>query len=62
MPTLIACLSSGKGTWAEVSKIITSQEWNTIFLITNKFGEENFKPPENTQLIIIDFFKEISDI
>jgi len=62
MPTLIACLSSGKGTWTEVSQLIKAQEWSKVFLITNKFGQENFKPSPNTQLILIDYFKEISEI
>lgn len=57
MPTLIACLSSGKGTWIEAAKIINSQNWDKVFLITNKFGEENFKPAENTELILVDSFQ-----
>jgi len=57
MPTLLACLSSGKGTWVEVVKIINSQDWDKVFLITNKFGEENFKPTGNTELILVDPFQ-----
>ncbi len=62
MPTLIACLSTGKGTWVEVTKIIKSQEWDKIFLITNEFGKENFKPNEKTKLILINSFNEIDEI
>ncbi|MFC1686948.1 hypothetical protein ACFL0E_01155 [Nanoarchaeota archaeon] len=62
MPTLIACLSTGKGTWTEVTKIIKSQEWNKIFLITHEFGKENFKPNEKTELILINSFNEIDEI
>lgn len=58
MPTLIACLSTGKGTWAEVSKIAQSQEWNKIFLITNQFGKENYKPGKNTELVLVDSFPD----
>ncbi len=54
MPTLLACLSSGKGTWTDVVKIIQSQPWDKVFLITNAFGQENFKPLANTELILID--------
>ena len=62
MPTLIACLSTGKGTWAEVSKIAQSQDWNKIFLITNQFGKENYTPGKNTELILIDNFLDTPTI
>ncbi len=55
MPTLIALLSTGKGTWAEVNRLIQAQTWDKVFLITNKFGEENFKnKPEFVKLIVVD--------
>ena len=59
MPTLIACLSSGKGTWTEVSKIIGAQSWSKVFLIVDNFGKEKYTPPENTELIVVDFFTEM---
>ena len=62
MPTLIACLSTGKGTWTEVIKVIQSQSWDKVFLITNQFGEENFKADSNTELIVIDTFKDTSSL
>ncbi|MBU0456719.1 MAG: hypothetical protein ABH824_03165 [Nanoarchaeota archaeon] len=63
MPTLIACLSSGKGTWTEVIKIIQSQSWDKVFLITNEFGKDNFRPPQNTELIVInDYGKDTSQL
>ncbi len=55
MSTLIACLSTGKGTWAEVNHLIQLGNWNKVFLITNAFGSENFRnKQENTELIIVD--------
>ena len=62
MPTLIACLSTGKGTWTEVTQIIKAQPWDKIFLITNKFGQENFKANQSTKLILIDTFKETAEL
>lgn len=62
MPTLIACLSTGKGTWTEVTQIIKARSWDKIFLITNEFGRENFKADQNTKLILIDSFKEIAEL
>ncbi|MBI4981298.1 hypothetical protein HZC30_07140 [Candidatus Woesearchaeota archaeon] len=55
MPTLIACLSTGKGTWAEVNRLVQVGNWSKVFLITNAFGAENFRNrPENTELIVVD--------
>ena len=55
MPTLITCISTGKGTWTEVNKIIQSQNWNKVFLITNNFGTENYSiKSQNTEFVIID--------
>ncbi len=58
MPTLLACLSTGKGTWTEVNRIIQSQEWNKVFLVTNQFGKENYTPGKNTELILVEAFPE----
>ncbi|HIH11069.1 TPA: hypothetical protein HA241_02685 [Candidatus Woesearchaeota archaeon] len=59
MPTLLALLSTGKGTWSEVNKIMQSQPWTHVFLITNRFGEENFTSrSEQTSLVVIDFSLE----
>lgn len=58
MPTLIACLSTGKGTWSEVTRIAQSQGWNKIFLITNQFGKDNFTPGKNTELVLVDSFPD----
>lgn len=55
MPTLIACLSTGKGTWAEVNRLLQANNWTKVFLITNQFGEENFKNyPPSVSLIVLD--------
>lgn len=59
MPTLIALLSSGKGSWAEVNRIIQAQPWTQIFLITNQFGQENFtSKPSHAQFVLMDPFQE----
>ena len=60
MPTLIACLSTGKGTWSDVTKVMMGQSWDKIFLISNEFGQENFNPPANTELILINSLAEPS--
>ena len=56
MTSLIACLSTGKGTWAQLNEIINGAEWDSIFLITNQFGKEKFQG-RNAELICLDLNK-----
>ena len=53
MPTLLACLSTGKGTWSEVTRLIANQQWSNVFLITNQFGKDNFKVTAGIELIVL---------
>ncbi|GEM_PF-171239 len=63
MPTLIASLSTGKGTWTEVSRIMQTQPWMKVFLITNQFGVENFtSKPATAEFVVIDPNQEVSVI
>jgi len=54
MTSLVACLSTGKGTWGHVSRLIQDEKWDKVILITNDFGKENFQKTENTEFILID--------
>lgn len=54
MTILIACLSVGKGTWMEVNNLIRAQDWDKVFLLTNQFGQDKFRPDQKTELIVID--------
>jgi len=56
MSILLACLSSGKGSWNHVNKLISQESWEKIYLITNSFGKENFTVPEGKpiELIVVD--------
>ena len=62
MTSLIACLSSGKGTWAHVEQLIEKQEWDSIYLITDDFGVQNFQPKKQVNYILIDSNKFIPEI
>lgn len=62
MVDLVACLSSGKGTWGHVGRLIQEGEWNNVFLITNEFGKENFSSQKKVEFILIDEKKSIADI
>lgn len=56
MTQLIAFLSTGKGTWGHVSRLIEgidNQKWGSVLLLTNAYGKENFKAPSNVELIEI---------
>jgi hypothetical protein len=54
MSTLIVNVSTGKGTWAEVNKIIDGFEWEKIIVITNSFGRENFKAKKSFETIFFN--------
>ena len=43
MVSLIALLSSGKGTWAQVNSLIANGSWDRIYLICNEFAHENYE-------------------
>ncbi len=62
MTALIAMLSTGKGTWTEVARLINAREWTKIILITDEFGEKTFKKSENTELIIFNIDDSIESL
>jgi hypothetical protein len=62
MTELVACLSSGKGTWGHVSRLIEGQEWEKVFLITDSFGKEKFEKKDLVEFIIIDPNKFLPEI
>jgi hypothetical protein len=62
MTSLIAIISSGKGTWKTVYQLIEKGKWDKVYIITNKFGEENFSKKENIKFIVIDDNKTYKQI
>lgn len=54
MTELVACLSSGKGTWGHVGRLVDDPRWTKIILLTNDYGVQNFKANERTELIQIN--------
>jgi len=68
MVTLIALISSGKGTWGQVLSVINSYKWDNIYLICNNFSYDNFKIDPNLAIKLkfdeknlIKSFNKISD-
>jgi len=62
MTELIACLSTGKGTWGHVNRLMQDGKWNKIFLITNEYGKENFSKDDKTELIAINLNQGIKEL
>ena len=62
MTELVACLSTGKGTWGHVSRLIQDQDWERIFLITNDFGKENFSQQKPSEFIVVDSRKPMIEL
>ena len=42
----VAVLGAGKGTWGHVARIIQEEKWDSILLVSNEFGNENFAAQE----------------
>lgn len=51
---LVACLSTGKGTWGHVSRMIEDGKFDRIYLITNDYGKENYNASDKTELISVN--------
>lgn len=62
MTILVACLSTGKGTWGHVSRLIEEESWDKVILITNDYGKENFNKKDNVELISININKGIREL
>ena len=65
MTVLIACLSTGKGTWGHVSRLlegIDKEKWEKVILITNAYGKENFKAEPGVELVEVHEFSELQEL
>ena len=58
---LIALLSSGKGTWAQVSGLMKYGEWDKIIVIGDDFARD-FKHEKPFEFIKIDLSKKIKEL
>ena len=58
---LVALLSSGKGTWAQVSGLMNYGEWDKIILLGSDFAKD-FKHGKNFEFIKIDLSKKIKEL
>jgi len=51
---LIAYLSTGKGTWGHVSRMVQDGDFEKVILITNDYGKENYNADDKTELISVN--------
>ncbi len=58
---LIALLSSGKGTWAQVSGLIKYGEWDKIILLGDEFAKK-FTSEKKFEFIRIDLNKKLKEL
>ncbi|HOC78355.1 hypothetical protein KBB69_02940 [Candidatus Dojkabacteria bacterium] len=59
--TLVALISTGKGTWGHVGRLI-SEEWDKIIIVTNDFGREKFNPSKEVDWIVVNPSMPIENI
>ena len=58
---LIALLSSGKGTWAQVSGLIKYGEWDKIIVLGDDFAKQ-FTTEKPFEFIKIDLTKKLKEL
>ena len=58
---LIALLSTGKGTWAQVSGLMTHGDWEKIILLGGDFAKD-FKHDKEFEFIKVDLDKKLKDL
>ncbi|MEK6897818.1 MAG: hypothetical protein AABX28_00500 [Nanoarchaeota archaeon] len=58
---LIALLSSGEGTWAQVAGLIKFGEWENIIVLGDDFAKK-FTSEKKIEFIKIDLGKKIKDL
>lgn len=54
MTALIASLSTGKGTWLEVSKITRAEDWEHVYFVGTQFAKDKFQCSKPHTFIVID--------
>ena len=58
---LVCLLSSGKGTWAQVSGLMTHGEWDKVILLGSDFAK-NFSHQKPFEFIQVDLNKKIKEL
>jgi len=51
---LLAVLGIGKGSWGHIARLIGEEEWDSILMIGNDWGKENFSPGKEVDWVIVN--------
>jgi hypothetical protein len=62
MTDLLAVLSTGKGTWGHVGRLIADGTWDNIYLLTNDFGREKFTAEKPVTMMVVDSRAPMEDL
>ena len=62
MTDLVVMLTSGKGTWAEASRLVKQENWSHVYFVCTDFGKEKFTCDKPSSFIVIDSFSSPEDI
>ncbi|MDD5148025.1 MAG: hypothetical protein PHH08_01005 [Candidatus ainarchaeum sp.] len=52
--SLVAVLGAGKGTWGHVNRLIAEEEWKSIVLISNEWGQQNFSAAKPAEWVLVN--------
>jgi hypothetical protein len=58
---LIALLSTGKGTWAQVSGLLKYGEWDNVIILGDEFAQK-FTSEKKFEFIKVDLNKKLMDL
>ena len=58
---LVALLSSGQGTWAQVSGLMKYGEWDKVILLGDDFAKD-FKHEKNFEFIKVNLNQKLKDL
>lgn len=58
---LVALLSTGKGTWAQVSGLLKYGEWDNIIVLGNDFAQK-FTSEKKFEFIRVDLDKKLKEL
>jgi len=58
---LVALLSTGKGTWGQISGLMNHGEWDKVILLGGEFAKD-FKHEKKFEFIKVDLSKKIKDL
>ncbi|MEK6840596.1 MAG: hypothetical protein AABX79_01445 [Nanoarchaeota archaeon] len=58
---LVALLSTGKGSWGQVSGLLKHEEWDNIIILGSEFAQK-FTSDKKFEFIKVDLDKRITDL